>query len=175
MRTGDLIVWNGQRWTVRAVDRRSRLATILSDDLKIDWVPFDLDKKEPRSCQVICNPPEDWPFIALSTKGKRGRLVLINRSGVVGQQETPIAQWHDWVASDPMRLGGGPVFFNPALRLIPSETLIAIFETGLPARILVPLGFGTVKQRKDHVAAKPTEQKTAFDKLLDDDPYGEDE
>jgi len=174
VRTGDIIVRHGLRWTVRAVDRRSRLATILNEDLKFDWIPIDLDKKQPDGCQVICNPPDEWPFIAIATKGKRGRLVLINRVPM-GLQEQPIAQWHDWVAADPMRVGGGPVFFNPELRLTPSETLIAIFDKGLPARVTVPLGFGTVQQRKDRLTAKPTEQKTAFDKLLDDDPYGEDE
>ena len=174
MKTGDLLLRNGMHWVVRNIDRRTRLATLLNEDMQTEWVPLDLDKRQPSVCQVICNPPDEWPFIAISAKSRRGRLVVISRAASQGHQEAAIVQWRDWVSADPLRLGGGPVFFNPILRLIPSETLIATFEAGPPVRIMVPMGFGTVQQRKDRAAVKPVEAKTAFDRLMDDeDPYEE--
>lgn len=174
MRPGDLLLKDGLHWIVRSVDRRSRLATILNEDLKVDWIPLDLDRKQPDACRVICNPAEQWPFVAISAKSVRGKLVSLSRSSLSGQ--TPLTPWHDWMSADPMRLGGGPVFLNPALNLRPSETLIATFENKSAVRVTVPLTFGTVAQRKARLEAKPKVEKTTFDRLLDDeDPYGEDE
>lgn len=172
MRPGDLLLKDGLHWTVRAVDRQSRLATILNEDLKVDWIPLDLDRKQPDACRVICNPAEQWPFVAISARAVRGKLVMLSRSAVDGQ--VPLTQWVDWVSADPMRLGGGPVFMNPALNLRPSETLIATFENKSSVRVTIPLSFGTVSQRKARLEAKPKPEKTSFDRLLDDeDPYGE--
>jgi hypothetical protein len=171
MKLGDLISWRGQRWVVRSVDRRARLASILGEDLRTDTVPYNLDQRTSEACQVICNPSEQWPFIAVGVKNNRGRLIRIDRAVPV---PTPLRMWHDWLPSDPLRMGGGPVFFNPELRLGFSESLLATFETGLPGKIVTPPGFGTVRQRQSRAAVKPKEKKTAFDRLLDEDPYEED-
>lgn len=169
LHAGDLIERDGIRWTVRQANRHTRIASLLSEKLRADWVPLDLDVTQPSICRVICNPPEVWPCLNVPHRARMGRLIAIDRSPVVGAASRPLREWHQWVSSDPMRLGGGGIFFDPALNLVMGEVLLATYEGKGLVRVNIPAGFATIKQRQARTVQPEAPTKTVYDHLLADD------
>ncbi len=154
MQLGDLIDWGGRRWIVRRLERQTRTAIIHDGDRSSDTIPDNLDKTKPEECQVVANPPDDWPFVTLVQRPKFGRLKGIGRPHGQGEM-TDLVCFQDWVMADPAQPGGA-VFLNPLLNLQLGDLLLAIYERGR-ARIPITREFLSTSEKKARAAAPPPE------------------
>ena len=162
MRLGDLVEWGGQRWIVRRVERDTRIC-ILHDGKNVETIPDDLDKLKPGICQVIANPPNDWPNVSLTSRPKFGRIVNVQQPTLGGTHN--LEPLHDWMVADPLQPGGA-IFFNPILRLKYGDQLLAIYERGR-ARIEIPREFLSTAQRIAKAQAPEPEPRkiSVYDRL----------
>lgn len=172
MQVGDLLEWKGKRWLAVLSDRQTRMMTLLSEDGTRITVHVKLDKSN-HGCVRICNPSKDWPVIMHKQRVRLGKLVSVQRSPSLGADLYTLRPFEEWIAGDPEQLGGGPIFFSPDLDLHIGEVLVARFEKGT-SKIVVPTSFSTLGDRVAKANAKPTELKTAYDRLLDDSHFDDD-
>jgi hypothetical protein len=173
MRLGDVVEWGGHRWIVRRIERHTRTAILNSGELTNETVPDDLDKTKPTLCQVISNPPQDWPFVAITQRPKFGRLLRITRPSLAGTTAELVA-FHDWVVADPIQPGGA-IFLNPSLNLRHGDQLLAVYERG-NARIQIPREFLSTSQRVARATAPEEEAPriSVYDRLRRND-FADDE
>jgi hypothetical protein len=145
MRLGDLIDWAGRRWVVRRIERSTRTAILHDGERTSETVPDDLDKVKPEDCRVVCNPPDDWPFVAITQRPKLGRVVRIAKPQGANGETSDLVAFQDWVVADPAQPGGA-IFFNPTLNLRLGDMLVAIYERGR-ARIQIPRDFLSTSEK----------------------------
>lgn len=173
MRLGDLVDWGGRRWIVRRHERGTR-TVILHDGDQTEVLPDDLDKTKSEECQVIANPPNDWPFVAIMQRPKFGRLLNVARPEMVRPnssvshaqgQVTNLIHLQDWVVADPTQPGGA-LFFNPLLNLQLGDLLLGIYERGR-ARIQIPREFLSTREKIARVTAPSPEPPriSVYDRL----------
>jgi len=174
MKVGDLVEWQERRWLAVVQDRQARLTTLLGEDGTRVGVPSRLDQGVNRVCRVIDNPSENWPTILHKTKRRLGKLLAVQRSERLGAAVNNLRPFYDWILSDPEREGGGPIFFSPALGLNSGEVLLALFEKGTD-KIVIPVSFGTTRERASRANEAAKEPLTIYDRLLDDDHFGNDD
>jgi len=173
VRVGDLVEYEGDRWKVTGHNRDFRVCILTNWERTKREVPDDADvptDEGPTPVTVICNPNQDWPFVQARIRSESaGPVQQILRGG------TPLAPLHDWVPSGLYR-PGGPIYFNPTLRLRIGEVLVAVHAGGARGRIGLGKQFGTAARRKARAEApkRPAGPKTRFDRILAD-PFGEDE
>ncbi len=167
MKIGDLVSHDNSFWLVTRYDpKRTRTATLL----KQDGVAIEIPHDEP--VEVIANPGMDWPFVAAPLKPMWGPVTHLSRPNRSGTLDLVIYQ--DWLPSEPARAGGS-VFLNPNLRLQVGDFLLARHTNGKSSSIVIPAHFGTVAQKLARKAAKPKPDRTAYTRLLDEDPFGEED
>jgi hypothetical protein len=124
-------------------------------------IPEELDEIEPQNCQRLGNPNTEWPFVTGVAKAVVG-LRLIRHGKAMD-----LAVYEDWVPTDRLTTGGA-IYFNPKINVRPLEVLTATHPDGSHSRVNIPLGFGTMKQRSQRAAVKPSEKQTAYDRLVSD-------
>lgn len=172
MRFGDIVEWQGQRWLVRGLDRDMRTAA-LTNHIGAQSVPDDLDRVQPEACQVICNPPKEWPVVSMTPRLKYGRLLSIDRLGPGLVMTTVLAHLYEWMVPDPGQIGGG-VFFNPSLGLRFGDQLLATYERG-KSRIEIPRTFLSPVQKIARAAIPaPPKRISVYDRLRTN-PYAADD
>lgn len=152
MRLGDLIEWGGRRWVVRRIERETRTAIIHDGDRTSDVVPDDLEKTKPALCRVVCNPSDEWPFVAITQRPKFGRLLRVSRPVGASGDVLDLGLLQDWLVADPTQPGGA-LFFNPALNLHLGDQLLATYEHGR-ARIQIPREFLSTAEKIARAAAE---------------------
>jgi hypothetical protein len=165
VRLGDLIDWTGRRWIVRRHERPTRTAILHDGERTTEIVPDDLDTTKPDECQVVCNPSDDWPFVAIAQRPKLGRLVRIARPQGASGETIDLVLFRDWVVADPTQPGGA-LFFSPMLNLRLGDTLLAVYEKGR-ARIQIPREFLSTAEKMARAAAPPPEAPriSVYDRL----------
>lgn len=171
MQLGDLLSWRDETWLAVAVDQQRRLISLRNVQGTIVGVPLNLERTRARECKVIGNPARDWPCIIRKPISRgAGKLIEVVRCG------NHLEPLQDWVLDDMDRLGGGTIFFNPAVGLTTGETLITRFESGRSTRIVIPANFSTTAERVAKMAAEAREPRTVYDRLLaDDGPFEADD
>ena len=135
---------------------------------ELSEITDDLDATDDR-CKVLCNPANEWPFVATKVRSTRiGPVVSVLRSS----ENRLLIPMDDWAPTDQLKAGGA-LFFNPALRLRQGEVLVATHQGGLKTRISITQAFGSVKLRRKRaeIARKPPEPLTAFDRILQEDSF----
>ena len=165
MRIGDIVLYQNKRWLVYAIDRDTRIAKLSTYVLQLKEVPYNLDKTDREKAKVVAKPYKNWPFVAISTNSRRGAIRGLSRVPI-GQLPIMLIPFEDWVV-DPLR-DGGPLFFAPHLHASTGETFSARYRNGTSGRIVIPVGFGTMRQRQARTEPKP-KSKTAFERVLEDD------
>jgi hypothetical protein len=143
VRLGDLIAWGGRLWIVRKLENGTRTA-IIHDGRTSETIPNDAEVQQPEACQVIANPPDDWPFVAIKQRPELGRLLRITQPSLMGDEAT-LTVFHDWAVVD--LLQPTAVFFNPALGLRHGNYLLACYEKGT-CRLQIPREFLSTQGRK---------------------------
>lgn len=163
MKRGDLVLYENQHYIVSYLDaHRLHVARLLGVKGTVE-VPHDLDK-DPEKLRVLCNPPEDWPFITAPEKPRWGPIVDLF---VVSQQSrTPIKPFQDWIVTEPLRCGGS-IFLRPDLLRLGDMVQVS-YSKGM-VNVTVPPSFGTIAMRKARAEKKPKQEATPFDRLLSDD------
>lgn len=171
MRIGDITTFQGKRWQVTGT-KADHLCVLRAWDGSETEVP-DSFEKDPESGLVVVAHPTAWPFIAAPIRGKAGPIVKVTfvREGRPRELE-PLVDW----APSSMQRPGGPVFFNPELRLQRGEVLVAAYQSGKMARLMVNASFASVKRRQERVqqANQPPVRRTVYDRLMSDDDMFED-
>lgn len=170
MKLSDVVRFENQIWLVRRYDpKRTRTAILIDWEGRLRSIRFDAPEVE-----VIANPTKEWPFITVRDNPKGVRITHITR--IVNHLLVSLNRMIDWVPSDPVRPGGS-IFLNPSLGFKPSDTLLLHWEKGSPTSVRIPSGFATmeVKVARADAAKQKVEALTAYDKLLQDDGFGEDE
>jgi len=165
MDIGDIVSYQGTRWIVLSRDRDYQTCALSSwDGRRID-IPDRPGSEAPPGVEVV-HRPREWPFVALPTRPKSGRVTEVYRDGLLLE---PLG---DWVPSS-MFGAGGSIFFDPLLRLRPGEVLILVHERGPRSRVIINRSFGTAGYKKQRAAEpwKPPRPKTAFDRLMGKDPF----
>lgn len=161
MKIGDLVEQQGKRWKVTKHFRSRRMCELRAWDGSTQEVPDDHDES------VLCHPPTDWPFVPLSVRPSSGPIVRVAREG------SDLVPLVDWVPSAFLRAGGS-IFFNPDLRLRPSEVLVAVFQRGDTVRINITRAFGTVQRRRVKANPQPPRRRSAFERIMGEDLFGDD-
>lgn len=167
MKLGDLVAYEDQFWVVARFDpKRTRTATLCRADGHALEIPHD------QTLRVIANPSSEWPYVAAPIKPRLGPVVKLSRPARTSSVELVLYQ--DWLPSEPTRAGGS-IFLNPNLRLQIGDYLLATHANGQASSVVIPGGFGTVRQRQARMVSKPKpEQRTAYTRLLDDDSFEDD-
>ncbi len=169
MKLGDLVAHENEFWVVARYDpKRTRTATLRRGDGTALEIPHDLEVR------VIANPGSEWPYVAAPIKPKWGPVVALTRPSPSGPAGAVVLTlYQDWLPSEPSRAGGS-IFLNPNLRLQVGDYLLATHTNGRSSSIVIPAHFATVHQRQARAAAKPKPDRTAYTRLLDDDPFEDD-
>jgi hypothetical protein len=165
MDIGDIVTYQGVRWSVLSRDRSFGVCSLSSWDGRRINVPDGLDSGHASEVKVI-HRPSTWPFVSVPMRPKSGRVTEVHR----GTQQ--LQPFEDWAPSGMFCIGGS-LFFNPALRLRPGESLILVHERGSRSRVVLTRSFGTVAHKKKRAAEpwKPHRPKTAYDRLMGKDPF----
>lgn len=143
---------------------RDNLIAIIDGEDGSDTIPDNLDKIKPNACQIIANPPNDWPNATLAQRPKFGRLVGISRPSLDGATNE-LRRFYDWVVANPLQPGGS-VFFNPFLGLRHGDQLLAVYERG-KSRIEIPRDFLSTAQKIARASAPEAEPRriSVYDRL----------
>ena len=175
MKLGDLVEYNNERWRVTSHQSDWRICELTNWARTKTEVPDDADtpteEDDPPSVVVVCSPAQDWPFATAKLRSEAtGPITQILRAGV------QLVPFYDWVPGGLYR-PGGPVFFNPSLRLRVGEVLVAVHQNGTRGRIGLSQAFGTIARRKARAEAphRPQGPRSRFDRMLGADPFGEDD
>ena len=169
MKLWDLVEHQKRFWVVAHLDANTQTATLRDPQGRTMEVPTGLDGSA--GCRVIANPPEDWPFVMVRDNPKGKTIQQVYR--VVRHNRVPLTMFVDWCPSDPARPGGA-LFLNPALGLLPAETVLIGWAAGAATSLQVPLDFLTVAERVASQTKKVPLELTGFDRLLED-RFGDDE
>lgn len=170
MKVGDLVEFEGVRWKVTI--QRGSVCTLTNWAGEHRELPTDHDLQPANELPpvvVLCHPPEDWPFVQVRCRlASAGPVRHMTRDG---QELRPMV---DWIPGDFLR-PGGPMFFNPDLRLRVGEVLTAKHQRGKLSRVAVSRGFGTVaRKRARHLRPqRPPGPQNVYDRLVSQDPFGE--
>jgi hypothetical protein len=167
MQLGDIIRRENTYWLVTRFDaKRTRTADLRSSTGTVLTIPHNV------VVEVIGNPSQDWPYVAAPMKPRLGPIKDIMRPA----DGSHLTLYRDWLPSEPTRAGGS-IFLNPKLGLRHGDTILAIHVNNVSSRINIPLTFGTVKQNKARVAAKPKPEleRNAFTRLLEDKQIGDED
>jgi hypothetical protein len=165
VKLGDIVKREGAYWLVTRFDpKRTRTADLRSASGTVLTIPHN------GVVEVIANPSQDWPYVAAPLKPRLGPILSLARPPTM----SPLALYRDWMPSEPSRAGGS-IFLNPKLGLRHGDTLVAIHGSGGNSRIDIPATFGTVKQNKARVAAKPKPERNAFTRILEDKQIGDED
>ena len=166
MRIGDIATHQGKCWLV-ASTKAGHLCVLRAWDGSEAEVP-DGCEKDPESGLKVVAHPSTWPFIAAPIRSKAGPIVRVTivREG----RQLELEPLVDWVPSS-MQRPGGPIFFNPELRLQRGEVLVACYQSGKTTRLMVNASFATVKRRQQRIqqANQPPVRRTVYDRLMSDD------
>ena len=165
MDIGDIVSYENARWVVLSRDRGYRTCALSAwDGRRID-VSDTLDTGA-SPVLVVVHRPGTWPFVAVPMRPKSGRIVEVYREGLL------LEPFEDWVPSGMFSVGG-PLFFNPTLRLRPGESLVLVHEKGSRSRVILTRSFGTAIHKKKRAAGpwRPHRPKTAYDRLMGKDPF----
>jgi hypothetical protein len=166
VKLGDLVRYDNDFWVVIRFDpMRTRTALLLRRNGSNREIPH----AEP--VEVLANPSQDWPFVAAPLKPQWGPVVALQNPTLAGARTLELYQ--DWLPSEPAR-SGGSLFLNPSLNLRHGDYLLAEHGNGQRSRIVIPAGFGTVRQKQAREAAKTKpkpEEPTAYTRLLEDDRF----
>lgn len=173
MRLGDLIDWTGKRWIVRRIERPTKTAIIHDGERTTETLPDDLDQTNPNECQIVANPPDDWPVVTIAQRPKFGRLLRVSRPQLSGAV-TDLVRLQEWVVPDPMQPGAA-IFFNPLLNLRTGDLLLATYERGI-ARVQIPRDFLSAHQKMEraNTPPPPAERLSVYDRLRHN-PYADDD
>lgn len=172
IRLGDIVSYRGERWKATKHLQGERTVELTSwggDKIRIPDTTDDVPIDDHRLV-ILFNPATDWPFIhAKLRKESAGPLTRVLRAG------NDLRPFHDWVPGD-LRRPGGPVFFNPDLKLRMSEVLVGVHVDGSRTKITINATFGTISRRKARAADPPKRKgpQSRFDRILQD-PFGDDE
>lgn len=141
MDVGDLIEHNSVRWVVAS---RNPLARTVKISRGVLGELKEIADDDPEA-KVVANPAKSWPFLSGVTKPRHGRIksILLTRAKTTYELEFLI----DWVPSDFQR-PGGPIFFNPSLKLRTGEVLIAVHADDTRTRLDVTKAFASVAARQ---------------------------
>lgn len=165
MHIGDVVAYKGTRWLVTGT-KPGLLCALRAWDGTEAEVPALADKDPTSGVQVLAEPGK-WPFLTTAMRTKDGPIVRITmvRNGRAQELE-PLVEW-----SSSMDRPGGPVYFNPSLRLQRGEILVASHKSGKMTRLMVNASFGSVKLRQQRVAKanEPPPRRTVYDRLMSDD------
>lgn len=169
MKVGDIVLYQERRWKVESHSTSFRTCQLSQFAGEKTEVPDDLDANA-ELLKVLYNPADSWPFVAGPVHVRAGPLVSVSRGAA------SLAPLVDWVPSDFLRPGGS-IFFNPALRLRHGEILVGVHKDNTRSRISVTKSFGTVQRRKQRASNPPKVKgpRSTFDRLMDDDIFGEDD
>jgi hypothetical protein len=173
MRMGDLIEWSGKRWLVRKLERETKTAIIVDADRVSDVIPNDLEKAKPEECKVICNPSDQWPYVAVAQKPKSGALRVIARPDMTSTTATVLRLFYDWVMADTSQPGGA-IFFNPDLGLRHGDVLLATYQKGA-LRITIPREFLSTQERIARATSPREVPRRSFYDRLKQNVYDDDE
>ena len=169
MKVGDLVEFEGVRWKVTVQRGRTCLLTNWQGETR--ELPEDHDRQptnELAPAIVLCHPPEDWPFVQVRCRlPHAGPIRQMLRDG------EPLQPMVDWIPGDFVR-PGGPMFFNPELRLRIGEVLTAKHWRGELSRVNISRGYGTVAARRArHLRpTRPPGPENVYDRLVQD-PFEE--
>lgn len=152
---GDLVEYDQSRWVVAYRNNLAKTVTLSQGERSTD---FEVACDDPALTYI--DTPKNWPFITGKTRPGYGHLVSIERSGEV------LRPLIDWVPSN-FKRPGGPVFFNPSIRLRVGEVLVAIHANGTRVRMSVTSNFKTVAD-KTRKAAEVKKPPTVYDHLVSD-------
>jgi hypothetical protein len=167
VKLGDLIARENDFWVVARFDpKRTRTATIRNAAGLALEIPHDA------TVEVIANPSEDWPFIAAPIKAMWGPITQLTQPNRPEPQALRI--FRDWLPSEPARAGGS-IFLNPSLRLQHGDYLLATYANGKASSIVIPKHFSTVREKQARAASKAKPDRTVYTRLLDDDPFEDDD
>lgn len=169
MKLGDLVSHGNEFWVVVRYDpKRTRTATLLNRLGATEEIAHDA------VIDIIANPGQDWPFVAAPVKPAWGPVTSLVRPSFSSPEALVLTLYRDWLPSEPARAGGS-IFLNPALRLQVGDYLLARHQNGKDSSIVIPANFATVRQKQARAAAKPKPDRTAYTRLLDDDPFEDDD
>lgn len=170
MKVGDLVAGYDGHWLVTRYDpKRTRTASLLNREGVALEVAHDDE-----TLTVIANPSENWPFVSAPIKPSLGHVVGLSRP--TAYVDNSLELYKDWMPSEPTRAGGS-IFLNPDLGLRPGDYLNVKHSSGKMTGITIPHNFATVRQKQAQVATKPkaTADKTAYTRLMGEDPFGDDD
>lgn len=163
MRISDVVTYQDKRWLVTTA-KPNRLCVLRTWEGSETEVPLSFDKDETSGLKRVAETSK-WPFLSVPMRLKDGPIVrvTIGRNGRT-QELAPLT---DWVPSN-MTRPGGPIFFNPELRLQRGEVLVAAYRSGRMTRLTVNAAFGSVKQRvrRAELANQPPVAPTVYDRLM---------
>lgn len=159
MKAGDLVEYQGKDWRVYKSNRNLRTVILIHwDQSKVEVADDDPEV-------TLLADPSTWPFVALPRKFESsGRVIKVSRTR--SGRTVELSPNRDWTPSDPLRAGGS-IFFNPKLKLMLAEILVAAHENGDLSRVPITKGFGSMSLRKKR-AAKP-QQRSLMAHIMDDD------
>jgi hypothetical protein len=166
MKIGDLVSHSGDKWLVRSSDKMTRTVVICNQKGDKKEVPVDMDLHTPDLLQVICNPGLQWNVLAVKVKSNAGPFT--KAEAPTSTKLRPLANWVDWIPSDPFREGGS-VFINPKFGLRTGDLVLLTHRNGSQSRMVVPGNFGTVARMKAAKAPIKKPEVTRFTHILDDD------
>jgi hypothetical protein len=173
MKIGDLVLFSDDKWLVRNYDKMTRTVVLCNQTGDKRELPVDMDVHTPDQIQVLCNPGLQWHVLAVKVKPNAGPFIRAEAPAKVpGASLTfrprPLANWEDWIPSDPFREGGS-VFINPSFGLRTGDLVLFTHRNGSQSRMIVPGNFGTVASARTAKIPIKKPEVNRFTHILDDD------
>lgn len=172
MKIGDVVSFQDKRWFV-ASTKPGRICVLRTWEGVETEVPEAFDQAKESGLRIIAEPSR-WPFLTVPMRIKEGPLIKMTmvRQGRSLELEPLV----EWAPSSTMR-PGGPVYFNPSLRLQRGEIVVAVHKSGKMARLMVNAAFASVRvrQHRAFLASQPPARRTVYDRLMADDEFGDDD
>ena len=164
MHITDVVTYQDKRWLVTSL-KPGKLCVLHAWDGAETEVPATFDKDPDSGLKVVAEASK-WPFMTAPMRAKAGPIVQV----AIGQNI--LIPLTDWVPSDVTR-PGGPIYFNPALRLELGVVLVAKHKNGSLTRLKVNMAFASVRLRQERtrLANQPPVRRSVYERLMDDDEY----
>lgn len=113
--------------------------------------------------RVVAYPRLSWPFEVSPTRVSFGPVREILRTNRTGG--AVLRRLQDWVPSNFQR-SGGPIFFNPSLRLRTGEVLVLQDSKGRLSRMTITPTFGSLAKREARREKGKPQPVTVYDRIL---------
>lgn len=158
---GALVEYDGALWVVEQVDGTAKTLYLSQGQ---PGVLVEIVDDDPKAV-LKGHPRSDWPFEVMQTEIRHGAIQKVLRTTKEGVVE--LQRLQDWVPSNFQR-PGGPIFFNPQLRLRTGEVLLIQHASGHKKRLTITPSFGSLAKREARrkKAQQKSEPKTVYKRIL---------